>query len=490
MNDRLRSVVRGLPLGTVLAGAALPLAAGLGPGGWPHPSLDVAVWASTFAFVISGAAVSLVVGGALGAIFALAAVRGRSLLLALAVLPIAAPPAFWWLGVTRLIPMTFTEAPAVIAGVIAGLSYAPITMLLVFTGLRQLSASHYEAARVALPPLVRRTRILIPSVQAPLVGAGLLTIVLLLGESELPFLFGFRTVMTEVVTGFAQTFDARAVFPLAAPMAAAITACSLIAAAVLDGTAFSAGRFKPGSSLRPAAPWMSLLAMGPAVGILLSLAGFALAARAPGIISQTLAAPATVAMSVAEPVFCAWTAVMIAIVAGYAARRSEAARPLAWFSLLLLSFPSAFYAIGWIRLGQQFGVVLPSPAIVHLTRGVPFAALAFLVAARQVPTTLEDAARLIWGSAWRRARQVTLPLLAAPLMAVSALVGAIAYSDRDAATLLLAPGDARLTLNLYLASANASSATIGAAALVATVGALLAVALAALGPMIVRVRRG
>jgi hypothetical protein len=76
------------------------------------------------------------------------------------------------------------------------------------------------------------------------------------------------------------------------------------------------------------------------------------------------------------------------------------------------------------------------------------------------------------------------------LMAASALVAALTYADRDVASLLLPPGASRLTLNLYLASANAPSSTIGALALVVLAAAAITVTLAAAGPALLWGRRG
>ena len=58
------------------------------------------------------------------------------------------------------------------------------------------------------------------------------------------------------------------------------------------------------------------------------------------------------------------------------------------------------------------------------------------------------------------------------------------------ASLLLAPGASRLTLNLYLESANAPSATLGRLALVVLGGAAASLGLAAAAPAFIWWRRG
>jgi ABC-type spermidine/putrescine transport system permease subunit II len=75
-----------------------------------------------------------------------------------------------------------------------------------------------------------------------------------------------------------------------------------------------------------------------------------------------------------------------------------------------------------------------------------------------------------------------LPALRPSLIAISALIAALVFADRDVASLLLAPGDSRLMLDLYLLSANAPSAKVGAMALVVLAAGAATITLAAAGP--------
>ena len=120
---------------------------------------------------------------------------------------IAAPPAFWWIGLTRL-PVGFGSLHGSVGGsAVAGLALAPVTYLLVLAAAREIPSNAYEAARVSLNPARRFAFVLFPLLRPAVLAGFLLTTVLLLGESEIPFLFGFRTSMTDVVTTFSQTFD-------------------------------------------------------------------------------------------------------------------------------------------------------------------------------------------------------------------------------------------------------------------------------------------
>ena len=141
-------------------------------------------------------------------------------------------------------------------------------------------------------------------------------------------------------------------------------------------------------------------------------------------------------------------------------------------------------------MGQALGGLAIPPIVAHTSRAVALATLGFAVGYARLPTSLEDAASLVRVSAIRRAFVFVLPLMVWSLMAASALIAALTYADRDVASLLLPPGASRMTLNLYLASANAPSSTVGALALVVLAGAAVTVILAAAGPALLWGRRG
>jgi ABC-type Fe3+ transport system permease subunit len=233
-------------------------------------------------------------------------------------------------------------------------------------------------------------------------------------------------------------------------------------------------------------------AAAPAAGLLVSVGGYAWAivAAVPGGWPRVSIDASTTAVSILEPVACAWSALIVTLVAAYPARRSDAMRAFLWIGLLLFCVPAAIYAIGWLGMGQALGGLAIPPIVAHTSRAVALATLGFAVGYARLPMSLEDAASLVRVSAIRRAFVFVLPLMVWSLMAASALVAALTYADRDVASLLLPPGASRMTLNLYLASANAPSSTVGALALVVLAGATVTVVLAAAGPALLWGRRG
>lgn len=452
-------------------------------------------WSSfgrTLGFAVGGAGLATMTGGALGMLSSVRTFPGRRGLLALSVVPIAAPPAFWWIGATRVTSVWGNANGPGSAAVVAGLALSPVTLLFVLAALRQMPSNLYEAARVALPPAARLRAVLLPLLRAPLAGGFILTVILLMGESELPFLFGFRTVMTDVVTTFSQTFDVGKTVPLVIPLLLAILALGFLAGGPIMRTVLTSSRGAHGVVRTPASALLSGAAAAPAIGLLLSIGGYAWAIieALPGGWPRVSIDASTTVVSILEPVACAWSALIVTLVAVYPARRSGAMRAFLWIGLLLFCIPAAIYAIGWLGVGQALGGLAIPPIVAHTSRAVALATLGFAVGYARLPTSLEDAAALVRVRAVRRAFVFVLPVIVWSLMAASALVAVLTYADRDVASLLLAPGASRLTLNLYLASANAPSSTVGALALVVLAGAAVTVLLAAAGPALLWGRRG
>jgi len=479
------------PMAALLLLASLPLLYLLFRLETSAAPLDFASLGHTLGFALGGAALSSLVGGTAGALAAMREFPGRRSMVALSVVLIAAPPAFWWIGAAHLpgVPWRSLSGPAG-AAVVAGLALSPIPLLLVYAALRELPTSVYEAARVGLAPAPRLLFVLLPLLR-PALGSGfLLAVILLLGESELPFLFGFRTVMTDVVTTFSETFSVAAVVPLVLPLLLVVLVLGALAMGPLLRALLASPRGAQGLVRRPAPAPMALGAAAPAALTVLSLAGYAWAAGLPARWPRVPVTLPTVAASVLEPVGCAWVSLSLALLAAYPARRSPAMRHLLWAGLLLFCVPAAVFGIGWIGVGQALGGVAVPPLVAHTCRVLGLPVLGFAVAYSRLPRSLEDAARLVPVPPGLRAFVFVLPALLPSVAASTALVAALTYADRDVASLLLSPGASRLMLDLYLVSANAPSATVGGMAFVVLACGALTVSLAVAGPALLWRRRG
>ena len=456
-----------------------------------RPVVDASSLAPALAFALLSAAVSACVGGVLGAILGTLHVPARRTAMALATALIVAPPAFWWIGLTRLSVHAGGFSGIAAASVLTSLVLAPITMLLVLAATSEIPRTAYEAARVSLGPVRRVLHVLVPLLSPAALAGFLLTAIILLGESEIPFLFGFRTSMTDVVTTFSRTFDARQTVPVVVPLIVSVLVIALLMVRPLFMVILPGSREGRGVVRKPAALWVALVTwVLPAVAAV-SLAGYARAAwfGRGGSWSPASFRTATIAVSIAEPVVCAYAAIALGVLAVYPARRLPSVRLFAVVGLLLFCVPTALTGIGWIALGQALGANTVGPGVVYVSRMLGLAVLGFLVAYARVPTSLEDAAQLVPSSPVRRAWTLTLPLVAGSLSATAALTAALIFADRDIASLLLSAGDSRLMLDLYLVSANAPSATIGANALAVFVAGGVVIALAAAGPAILWMKR-
>jgi iron(III) transport system permease protein len=450
-------------------------------------TIDLSSLWTTLAFALFGAGVSTLVGGTTGMIAGTRDVAGRKWWIAVSTALLAAPPAFWWIGLTRL-PLNAVRLSEPLWGsVVAGIVFAPITLLLVLSAASEIPANAYEAARVSLRPVRRVWDILLPMVRPALLAGFLLTTILLLGESEVPFLFGFRTSMTDIVTTFSQTFDAARTLPTIVPLVVTVLVLGLLMTRSLFQLLAAGAATRRGVIRTPAGPLASSAMLVLPFFLAMSVGGYVRAVSVTGDDAWRRAFPGwpTLGSSIAEPVIGALTAVGVSILIAYPARRSVAIKVFAMVGLLLFCIPTAVTAIGWIVLGQKLNGVSFPPIAAYVSRMVGLAVLGFLVAYTRVPRSMEGAAQLVSVSPVRRAWTLMLPLVAPSLAATAALIAALIFADRDVASLLLAPGQSRMMLNLYLVSANAPSALVGATALIVLAAGGFVIAIAAAIPKVV-----
>lgn len=469
-------------LAWTLAGAsAVPLVAiglrvGPAPGGF-----DAGAFGNSLAFAGLGALVATLLGSAAALVAGLLEFPFRRPLTAAVVVPLAAPPAFWWIGGSRL-PLHSPEQGLLPAALVAGWALSPVPFLLTLAATREIPRAAWDAARVSLAPLARLVAVLVPMVRSGVTAGFLLVAVLLLGESELPFLFGFRTTTTAIVTEFARTFEVSAVAARAAPLLVTILALGLALKRPLLTALLSAPKGGVGPSRRKlAASSLALLAL--AAPSLLALAGYVGPVGAAEVRARVESLRGSVILSsVAEPVGGAWLALLLGGGAAYVLRRSRGLAAFLTAGLLLFCVPAAIWSIGWIELGQSLGGASAPPALAHVARLWGLAAIGLAAARSRLPASLEQAADLVPVSPLARSLRLVLPPLAPSLAAASVLIAALVFSDRDVASLLLPAGSERLMLDLYLLSANAPAAAVGTLAVAVLVAGLAVAVLAALGP--------
>lgn len=449
--------------------------------------------ATTLSFALGGAGLATALGTLEGLVVGTVAFRGRKVWTAILMLPLLAPPALWWLGIRRL-PGLSLQGLSGLAGatLIAGFALAPIPFALVLAATRECPRNVYSAARLALAPAARILRVLLPLVSSAALSGFLIGAILLCGESELPFLLGFRTSMTDAITAFARSFEPGAAAAAAAPLAAVVLVLAGVAARPVLRAVLPSARSSDVGIARAPGRWGLAVALVATLPFAASVAGFAATVlRSPEALrSPAEGALATVARSLAEPVLAAWLALAAGAMAAYLVRRSPVAlRVLLVAGLVVACMPPAISAIGWLALGQRLGTPVP-PLFAHALHSWGLGAIAFAVAYARLPPSLEQAAELLPIPPAVRAFRLLLPSVTPSLVAAAVLAAALVYADRDVASLMLPPGSERLMLDLYLRAANAPAAVVSGLAL-AVLGCALAVGmLAALGPWLLLRPRG
>src|SRR5262249_25481812 len=150
--------------------------------------------------------------------------------------------------------------------------------------------------------------------------AGLLLAgILLLGESEIPFLFGFRTAMTDVVTTFSQRFDAGSTAPIVVPLVSTVVVAALLLVQPLFKVLLPSSRGGRGIVRVPARHAASVVTFGLPLVAAASLLGYARGLGSTGLGSRLWAELPAVRVSIVEPVACAWVTIAIALLAAYPA---------------------------------------------------------------------------------------------------------------------------------------------------------------------------
>jgi ABC-type Fe3+ transport system, permease component len=104
MNGRgiLRLWALVLPMGILLGLTSVPLVFLFRHFADASLAIEWSAFGPTLGFAVGGAAIATITGGALGMLSSVRNFPGRRGLLALSIVPIAAPPAFWWIGATRV----------------------------------------------------------------------------------------------------------------------------------------------------------------------------------------------------------------------------------------------------------------------------------------------------------------------------------------------------------------------------------------------------
>jgi iron(III) transport system permease protein len=417
---------------------------------------------------------------------------GRAFWQIAAAIPIAIPAFITTYGWVSLTPRVEGYWGALL---ILSLAHYPLVMLPVGAVLRRMDPALEEAAR-SLGHGAWRTfwHVTLPQTRPALYGGCLLIALHLFGEFGTFAMLRYPTLTTAIFDQYRLTFDGPAASLLATVvvllgglvlMAERYVRGSALYARLGPGTARSVRRVRLGRLLVLALPAMLLL-VALAVGLPLAMLAYWLAQgqATPVTIADLLQTTwTTLRLGITAAILTTLLAIPIALQAVRAPGRLSALLERSTYlgtalPGLVVALALTLATVHVIRpLYQTTALLLVAYAILFL----PLSVVAVQAALRQVPRSLEEAARSCGCTPLRVWGKVTMPLLLPGLRAATGLVFLSSITELTA-TLLLAPIGTRTLATEFWA--NAASLAYSAAAPYA----LVMVALAAL-PMSLLARR-
>ncbi len=443
-----------------------------------------AVVTSMFAGGLVGA-IALVFGLPAGVLAALYRLPGRSILLALVVLPALVPSFLWAIGwsalAIRVGPAAVDTINSMTGVILSLLSLAlPIVVLTAFITTRGLTASQVDAARVCggeRAVLIHACRHAAPPAMLVAAIAGVLT----LSDPGPGMIFGRRTVAADILTSFSAQYD----FVLAGRQSVLLAAVVLVVTIPLIVTAgprlvdaVMARQMHPvvpvrstkmgawGVTLFAIILFVTLLL--PLTGLLLPLLGGIEYWRAFDALTRT--GGNTLYYSLGAGLIAA----MLGAVCGVFVGRSPRSRMLVFAAaMLVLIQPPALIALGLVELGSSAppaaDVLLRSRATVCLALAVrlfPIGALLGMRAFGGMAPSWAHAAAVHGVPLRRYLLRVVLPWLAPGTIAAALLVALLAAGDVGTVLLLHPPGFQSLPLNIFTVMANAPESLVASLCLI------------------------
>ena len=397
---------------------------------------------------------------------------GRAFWQMAAAIPIAIPAFITTYGWVSLTPRVEGYWGALL---ILSLAHYPLVMLPVGAVLRRMDPALEEAAR-SLGHGAWRTfwHVSLPQTRPALYGGCLLIALHLFGEFGAFAMLRYPTLTTAIFDQYRLTFDGPAA-SLLATVVILLGGLILIAERSVRGTA-SYARLGPGTvravrrvrlgrSLALALPAMILL-VALAVGVPLGMLGYWIAQgqAAPVALADLLQTTwMTLRLGIAAAVLTTLLAVLIALQAVRAPGRLSAL--LERSTYLATALPGLGVALALtlatVRLVRPLYQTTLLLLVAYAILFLPLAVVAVQAALRQVPRSLEEAARSCGSSPLQAWWKVTMPLILPGLRAATGLVFLASITELTA-TLLLAPIGARtLATEVW---ANTASLAYSAAA--------------------------
>lgn len=352
------------------------------------------------------------------------------------------------------------------AGMVLGIAFAPLAMLLAEAARRAIPPRLIEAARLVASPGRTLVRITLPLVASSLAAGGLLIFVLALAELGVPSLLGARVYTTEVFTQFAALYDFGAATAAAVPLMVVVAVVAsavriLLGERVLVSTLMAEQPYElPPLARSVAQCYLTLLILLVAAGPLLVLLIEADSWRQ--LLDSFVAARHQIVTTIFLSLVGATLATGLGLLLGYWRARtvSRWRNPFDVAMLALFAVPSTVVGIGliglWNRPGWP-GAVYTSPMMIvigYLARYLPIAALLLGVYLRQLPASREEAA-LVFGASWgRMLGRIVIPSAWLGLVAIWTICFILMFGELGTTVLVAPPGTTTLPVRIYTIMAN------------------------------------
>jgi iron(III) transport system permease protein len=432
-----------------------------------------ALFLNTFLLCASTAVLAVL----FGAPVAFAASRGIKILrpptLLLCALPLALPPTLMasaYLEYSRTPPATSMASLAAehaipinavfVAAPVLALCFFPIPAFTIWAALQNFPSEWEDAAWLFGNPFSAWTRVLAPLLWPAILGAAGIVAALAMWEMGAPDLLDVRTYSVQIYRAFAaggdSSFAARAAFPMfflgALFFVPAWRALKFYKSERREAIGFHPTR--RGRNFPITIIALLILMMSP----LAPLAVFCAQANPLSVFAEvwdanrneiinTLLVPATAAASI---LVLALALVLLWREYSPRAQRHVLAiclAPLLCAPILLAVALIDFYNRDLFTFvyDSRYGLLL----IGFIARFLPLAVLWLHEAARRVPNALEEAAQSLGASKPRIAWTILVPLLAAPSIAVVAILFALCAGELSLAVLLNAPGGQTLPVPIF-----------------------------------------
>ncbi len=441
------------------------------------PEVPWRTLAASMAVAAASAALAVIVGGLLAALFVLTDFPGRVFWATIALLPFVCPPMVWALGQVycygpgglmerwcggpwRAVQACCDPGHYAVTALVLAQIHAPLAMLIIGRGMARLHHAGFESARLFLSPL-GMIRWAAGAVRQESAAALLLVMALSLGNFAVPHVLQCRLYTMEIYLRMTNYLDHAGALWAGVPLvAAAVLVTAGIALAERGNRYVSpepATRPVPIRLGRKAWPLGGLLVLYLGLSGLLPLAAMVYECQSPVYFLEAVSAAAE---ETENTLWIGAAASALAVLAGLAVGIWVAARArltLDVLAIVPIGLPAMLLGLAYLRFYNRtwpvdLTVLGNTSALVILAlaaRMWPFVTRAVANGRRRIALQWYEAARVggIRGPAqWR---WITAPLLADPVAVGAAVAFILAVGDVQITQMLCAPGSGTLALRLF-----------------------------------------